>query len=210
MEKINIPTGKRIFDILMALLIAVALSPIILLLIIIFLIEKICIPSSRGPLFYSETRISQGEPFRLWKIRTFKTSALEKAEKEGVIHTKKLEENRKNLTYTGILLRQIYMDESPQLFSILIGDMSFVGPRPTNPENYAKDIERGLKSKKILRAGLTGTFQTHKHKKYGLNQEMVDLEYAEFCKNKNSLQIIFHDLIILIKTAITVLRAEGL
>jgi lipopolysaccharide/colanic/teichoic acid biosynthesis glycosyltransferase len=127
-----------------------------------------------------------------------------------MIHTKNLEKARCNMTLVGHILRQIYMDEVPQLFSVLIGDMSFVGPRPTNPENYTKDIEKGFQSKRILRAGLTGRFQTHKHVKYKLNQEAVDLEYANLCKTASGPYLVLYDLFILFQTIVTVIRAEGL
>lgn len=210
MEKVPIPKVKRLFDIIMSVIVTVAISPLLIVLIVLFLIEEILITSSRGPLFYKEIRISHGEPFPLWKMRTFKMTAINNARKIGMIHTKELERDRTNLTYTGRLMRQIYMDEAPQIFSVFVGDMSFVGPRPTNPENYERDIKKGLFAKQILRAGLTGRFQTHKHKKYGLNQEIVDLEYADLCATKSGIRILLTDLKILLQTAITVLRAEGL
>jgi lipopolysaccharide/colanic/teichoic acid biosynthesis glycosyltransferase len=211
MDPLIVPASKRVFDILASSLVMAFLSPIILFLLMLFVIEMIFILSSRGPLFYKETRISQGKPFVLWKVRVFKIGAIADAKATGVtIHTKTLEHDRKNLTFVGALLRQIYMDEIPQLYSVLVGDMSFVGPRPTNPENYEQDMIKGFQAKKILKAGLTGTFQTHKHVKYNLNQEKVDMEYALFCKTATGLQIVFHDLYILLQTVVTVLRAEGL
>lgn len=210
MNPIPLPFAKRVFDILVSTGVILILFPLIVLLLIIFIIEQIFVPSSRGSIFYKEIRISQGKPFTLWKIRTFKEEALQKARLDGEVHTKQLEQNKSNLTYTGALLRQIYMDEVPQIFSVLIGDMSMVGPRPTNVSNYKHDVEKGLLSKRILKAGLTGKFQTHKHVKYHLNQEEIDLEYARLCERGPAWKIIWHDTLILFQTVITVLRAEGL
>jgi lipopolysaccharide/colanic/teichoic acid biosynthesis glycosyltransferase len=211
MDPIPLPKAKRFFDVLASIVVILLLSPLLLALFILFILEEIFSPSARGPLFYTETRISQGKLFQLSKIRVFKTEALKKAgSTPGIIHTKKLEQSKNNLTLTGRLLRQIYMDEVPQLYAVLKGDMSLIGPRPTNPENYEKDLMNGLSAKRILVAGLTGSFQTHKHKKYNYNQEKVDMEYATFCKESSGLRIIFHDLYILLQTAVTIIRAEGL
>ncbi len=211
MEPIPIPPAKRVFDVIASFLVILFLSPLLLFLFILFILEQIFIKSARGPLFYKEIRISQGAPFLLYKIRVFKVQTLTQAKNDGgVIHTKKLEKGKGNLTYIGRLLRQIYMDEVPQIFSVFKGDMSFVGPRPTNPENYERDLLHGYNAKKILRAGLTGKFQTHKHVKYHLNQEKVDMEYATLCKTASGPTIVLHDLFILLQTVVTVLRAEGL
>lgn len=211
MKEIPLPGTKRMFDIFTSVVVIIALSPLLILLFILFSLEQIFIPSSRGSFFYNEIRISQGKQFRLWKIRTFKEEVLRKAKLTGeVIQTKQLEHDKHNLTYTGMLLRQIYMDEAPQLWSVLIGDMSFVGPRPTNVTNYESDLQKGFEAKKILKAGLTGKFQTHKHIKYNLNQEAIDMEYAGMCKEGPAWKIVFYDLSILLQTLITVFRAEGL
>lgn len=211
MNAVPIPRAKRIFDIFASILIIILLSPLIAVLLCIFVIEEIISPSARGSFFYTETRISQGKPFTLWKFRTFRTKALSDARSTGtIIHTKKLEQKKQNLTFTGRIFRQIYMDEAPQIISVLLGDMSLVGPRPTNPENYEHDIREGYQAKRILKAGLTGRFQTRKHVKYQLNQESVDMEYADFCISRNGITIILYDLKILLDTALTVLRAEGL
>jgi len=211
MNPIPIPRAKRVLDIFASILAIILLSPILLFSLLFFIIEAIFIPSTRGPFLYKETRISQGKPFTLWKIRIFKNAVLAGAKTTGkTIQTKVLERDKSNLTLIGRILRQTYMDEMPQIFSVMVGDMSFVGPRPTNPVNYECDLKRGLEAKRILKAGLTGTFQTHKHVKYNLNQEKVDMDYAQFCKTANGLQIILRDLYILLQTVVTVFRVEGL
>lgn len=211
MNIIPIPRAKRIFDIFASILVIIILSPFIAVLLCLFVLEEMFVPSARGSFFYTETRISQGKPFTLWKFRTFKTQALSDALRtRNTIHTKELEQNKKNLTITGRILRQIYMDEAPQIISVLVGDMSLVGPRPTNPENYENDVKKNFQAKRILKAGLTGRFQTRKHVKYHLNQEAVDMEYADFCASRCGLRIILHDFKILLDTGLTVFRAEGL
>src|SRR5262245_58985816 len=132
LQPIRTPLAKRLFDVIMSLALLIVLSPLWIIIIIGIILESIFIPSSRWRLFYSETRISQGQPFRLFKFRIFKESVLAESQKQnGMIQTKPLEHNPQNLTFTGRLLKQAYLDEIPQLWCVLKGDMTLVGPRPT-------------------------------------------------------------------------------
>lgn len=210
MQPIPVPAAKRAFDIVASSIVIVALTPVVGILVLLSVIEQILRPSTRGPLFYREIRISQGKPFYLRKIRTLKSAAITDARAVGMVHTKQLENTKGNFTFVGAILHRIYLDESPQLLSVFMGDMSFVGPRPTNVFNYETDVANGLQAKKILRAGLTGRFQTHKHVKYKLNQEEVDMEYARLLASAGGVRIVLHDILILLQTVITVFRAEGL
>lgn len=209
-EKIPFPTAKRCFDIFGSLLVLVALSPLVFFILAIYFLEIMVSPSARGPLLYSETRISQGKPFTIYKFRTFKVSAIESARRNGVIHTKRLENDVRNQTLAGLLFVQTYMDEYPQLFLVLLGRMSLIGPRPTNIEAYEQYVAGGGIAKTILVAGLTGKFQSHKGRKFGLNQEETDLYYAELCRTGSSWDIFKHDLGVLFQTAYTIVRAEGI
>lgn len=210
MEAVRIPILKRIFDIIGSIIIIVVLSPVMLVMLLLFYLEQLLFPRARGPLLYKETRISQGKPFNFYKIRTFTCSVLEREDGNGIVHTKNLESNFRNLTVMGMVLIQTYLDEFPPLFLIILGRMSLVGPRPTNPEAYERGFAVGLRAKTILKAGLTGYFQTHKSVKFKLNQEQVDMEYANFCRNNSGLKIIVHDMKMLLLTVLTIIRAEGL
>ncbi len=210
LEIIPLSPWKRAFDVIASASIIVALSPVITLFLIAILLERLFMPSTRGPLLYTETRISQGEPFTFYKLRTFKLSSISNARKNGTIHTKELEQDFRNFTPTGLALRQVYLDEFPQLFLVLIGRMTLVGPRPTNPVEYKNSIEGGLHAKRILKAGLTGRFQSHKSVKYGLNQEQTDMDYAHFCKTHSGPFIVLYDAVVCLQTILTILRAEGI
>lgn len=211
MEKVQIHFAKRFFDIAVSLTLIVLLLPFAIIIFLVMLIESIFISSSRGRIFYKETRISAGKPFKIYKFRIYKRDILKKIEERGeLIHTKKLEQEKKNLTYIGRGLKRIYMDELPQLINVLKGDMSLVGPRPTNPENYQELIEKGCNSKELIRAGLTGYFQSHKGLRIYKGQEELDMEYIDFVKNNPGWKVVIYDIKIIFITILTILRAEGI
>jgi len=210
MEKVKIHIEKRIFDIVFSLLAIILFSSFVILLLIAMLLESIFAPSSRGSFFYTETRISEGEPFIMYKFRIFKKSVLEKELKEKkFIHTKPLEQDKNNLTYIGRFLKSVYMDESAQLYNVLRGDMSLVGPRPTNTENSKQLYKDGKYSRFLIRAGITGYFQSQKGSEKKLEQEAVDMEYVNFCRGNPGWKVVLLDLRIIYMTIKTVFRAEG-
>lgn len=207
---IPIPFAKRLFDIVASTFCIIALAPFVLAILFFSSLERIFFMRARGPILYKETRISQGAPFTIYKFRTFKKLLISNSATNGVLHTKMIEQDFRNLTLAGMIFIQVYLDEYPQLFLVLSGKMSFVGPRPTNPEAYQNYVDNGGKAKTILRAGLTGRFQTHKSKKYGLNQETEDMAYAHFVMTHSGLRVVLYDIKILFQTILTVLRAEGI
>ena len=211
MQKVRISFAKRLFDITVSLALIVLLSPFIILIMLLMLAENIFVSSSRGGIFYAETRISQGRQFKIYKFRIYKNNILNRLREKGeLIHTKQLEQNNNNLTYVGRMLKKVYMDELPQLFNVLKGDMSLVGPRPTNPENYQDLIAKGCYSKQLIRAGLTGYFQSHKGLKIDKGQEELDMEYINFAKDNPGWKVVLYDIKIIFITILTILRAEGI
>src|SRR5579862_2319890 len=110
--------AKRLFDVVCAGLGLVLLAPLGLL---IALLIK-C--AGGGPVFYGQNRVGQfGRPFRIWKFR----SMIVNAEQSGGALTS---EDDPRITRLGRLLRKAKLDELPQLWNVLVGEMSFVGPRP--------------------------------------------------------------------------------
>jgi len=112
---------KRGLDVLAAGLGLLVLSPLGL---VLALLIKL---ADRGPVFFSQTRVGQfGKPFRMWKFR----SMVVNADKMGAPLTS---EDDRRITWIGRLLRKTKLDELPQLWNVLVGDMSLVGPRPEVP-----------------------------------------------------------------------------
>ena len=113
---------KRIFDILLSLVLIVLLSPIIIIFSVWIKLD------SKGPVFYRQERITQyGKVFKILKFRTMVLDA----DKIGNLVTTK---NDSRITKVGKKIRKYRVDEIPQLFNVLLGDMSFVGTRPESKE----------------------------------------------------------------------------
>jgi len=143
--------AKRALDIIVASLALIILSPLMLLVSILIKL------SSRGPLVYSQERVSlDGSPFKIYKFRTMTVDA----ESSGPGWTKPSDSR---VTAIGKILRALSLDELPQLFNVLKGDMSIVGPRPERPvfiEEFRKRIPHYMLRHKVP-AGMTGWAQVH-------------------------------------------------
>ena len=135
-------SGKRIFDILVSFISIVLLSPI---LIIVAIIIKL---GSKGPVLYKQLRVGlNGKPFYIYKFRTMQVNA----DKKGLLITGA---DDPRLTRVGSFLRKIKIDEIPQLFNVLKGEMSIVGPRPEVLE-YVKLYTNEQKRVLTVKPGMT-------------------------------------------------------
>ena len=199
-------TAKYAMDRLLAALLVLLLSPLFLAAILALLVERLFDRDAAGPLFWSEIRISDGRPFRLFKFRTLKRSVLEQI---GVGETSwHYQRDFANHTRAGHLLTLYYVDELPQLFSILMGHMSFVGPRPKPPREYEIELARGQVALRYLRGGMTGPHQLTKGRagQFRFKSE----EYLNRCQEAGPFDLVWGDLVMLSKTLGLVRRGEGL
>ncbi|MCR4323003.1 MAG: sugar transferase [Candidatus Azambacteria bacterium] len=196
-EKGFFEVEKRAFDIMCSFfvgLIALPFLPFIALCILM---------NSKGPVFYTQQRVGKnGDIFRLIKFRTM----VENAERSGIQWTQAKDER---ITKVGNFLRRTRVDELPQLWNVLKGDMSFVGPRPERPEFIAK-LEQEIpyyQMRHLVRPGLTGWAQIHQP--FGgasVSDSMEKLQYdLYYIKNRNFVI----DVDILAKTVLVILRREG-
>lgn len=134
--------AKRTFDIIVASLLVVILSPILLLLSILIKID------SPGPAMFRQVRVTTyGKPFRIFKFRTM----VNNADKIGTQVTTK---GDSRVTRMGKMLRGCRLDELPQLFNVLKGEMSFVGTRP-EVEKYVAHYTDEMKATLLMPAGIT-------------------------------------------------------
>lgn len=133
---------KRCFDVVVAAVMLVCLSPIML----VIAIAIVC--DSPGGVFYRQERVTQyGKIFRIHKFRTMVSNA-------DKIGTQVTVENDSRITKIGSVLRKYRLDETPQIFDVLAGNMSFVGTRPEVTE-YVKKYTKEIRATLLLPAGIT-------------------------------------------------------
>jgi lipopolysaccharide/colanic/teichoic acid biosynthesis glycosyltransferase len=199
------PIPKRLLDLLVSGVLLVVFLPVLLVVLVAFALDVLLSPRDRGSLFYREARISRGRTFGLLKFRTLRRDVLERS----AGHARLLEADAANLTWIGRrLLKPWYVDELPQLWNVVRGDISLVGPRPWPPELVDRQRAEGLTYRDELTAGLTGTAQITKGS--GQRYADLDLAYAERFRSLGSWALVRYDLQILVRTIGVIARGEGL
>ncbi|MGL5839700.1 MAG: TIGR03013 family XrtA/PEP-CTERM system glycosyltransferase [Sphingorhabdus sp.] len=189
--------AKRLFDIVASSILLLLTLPIILLFAILVKLE------SRGPAFYSQKRVGLfGETFHVHKLRSMRTDA--EAEGKAVWAT----QNDPRVTRIGKLIRMVRIDELPQSWCVLKGDMSFVGPRPERPE-FVADLEAQLPyfaERHMVKPGITGWAQINFPYGASIDDARQKLEYdLYYAKNYTP----FLDIVILMQTIRVILWPEG-
>jgi exopolysaccharide biosynthesis polyprenyl glycosylphosphotransferase len=196
---------KRSVDFVVSALLLIVLSPVI---VAITVAVKLTSP---GPAFFRQKRLGlDGKPFTLFKFRTMRTDAEQILKDSPSLHAKYLENNFKlpkgedpRLAPLGGFLRATSLDELPQLFNVLIGEMSLVGPRPIVPPEA---VHYGDSAMLFMSAkpGMTGHWQVSGRSEIAEYEKRVELD-LEYIRD----QSIGKDLEILLRTVPAVLRRKG-
>ena len=188
---------KRLFDIFFAVIGLIIVVPLIPILILLVKLD------SRGSLFFRQRRVGEGgKEFLIYKLRTMRQDA---ESKTGAVWAQK---NDPRITRMGQLLRKIRFDELPQLYNVLKGDMSFIGPRPERPE-MIKMLEEKIpyySERHSVKPGITGWAQIKYAYGASIEDAMEKLKYDLFYIKHMSL---FLDLLILLETTKVVLFGRG-
>ena len=175
--------AKRTLDALLAALGLVIASPVML-------ITAIAIKAyDNGPVIYRQVRLTKdGKPFEILKFRSMRVDA----EKDGVARLAADQDSR--ITTVGRIIRTVHFDELPQLWNILRGDMSIVGPRPERPE-IAAQYEQEMPAFSLrlqVKAGLTGTAQVYgRYNTEPRDKLKMDLMYINNMSLGEDLKLIF-------------------
>ncbi|MCI8354152.1 MAG: exopolysaccharide biosynthesis polyprenyl glycosylphosphotransferase [Lachnospiraceae bacterium] len=187
--------AKRLIDIVCALILLIITSPVMLT-------TAVCIKCyDKGPVLYKQVRCTMGgREFRIMKFRSMRVDA----ERDGVARLASKNDSR--ITPVGKFIRAVRIDELPQLFNILSGDMSFIGPRPERPEiirQYVEDMPEFVFRMKV-KAGLAGYAQVYgKYNTTPYDKLKLDLTYIENYSVWMDIRLMLLTLKILIKAEST-------
>ncbi|EDZ47516.1 undecaprenyl-phosphate galactose phosphotransferase [Rhodobacterales bacterium Y4I] len=196
--------GKRIFDILFALLLLPVLVPVILILWGVVRLDG-------GPGFFGHTRVGQnGKPFKCWKVRSMVVDAESRLQAHLDSNPEAAAEwerdhkltNDPRINRLGRILRKTSLDELPQIWNVLRGEMSFVGPRPIVTKELQK-YGRSASAYLAQKPGITGLWQISGRNNISYDERVaLDVAYLS-CRG------FFKDLTIIVRTGAAVLRRTG-
>ncbi len=188
---------KRLFDLVFALVLIVLALPIMLVTTLLILID------SRGPIFYVQERVGlNGRLFNVVKFRSMRTDA----EKDGKPRWASASDDR--VTRVGRVIRKVRIDELPQLFNVLAGTMSLVGPRPERPyfvDQLTKQIPY-FAVRQSIKPGVTGWAQVRYRYGESVEDAAEKLQYDLYYVKNNSLLL---DLVVIFETVGVVLMGWG-
>lgn len=188
---------KRMLDIVLASAFLILVAPLFPFIVLAIKLD------SPGSVFFSQTRVGMGG--KLFKIIKFRSMGQDAEAALGPVWAT---DGDPRVTRIGRFLRKSRLDEVPQLWNVLVGDMSFVGPRPERPE-FDENLEREIpfyRARRAVRPGLTGWAQV----RHGYGNTMLDalrkVEYDLYYIKNESLYL---DLLIILRTVAVVLRLGG-
>jgi len=193
--------AKRVFDATVAAIAIIALLPLFLAIAIVIRRD------SEGPILFSQQRVGRnGKTFRMFKYRSMVVDAeqrLEQLRSENEAHGALFKmRNDPRVTRVGHILRKFSLDELPQLWNVLVGDMSLVGPRPPL-QSEVEEYERHVRRRLFIKPGLTGMWQVNGRSDLDWEESVrLDLYYVENWS-------LTGDLLILWRTARVVLNGTG-
>lgn len=189
--------GKRLLDIFFSLILLPLIVPVILVMALVVKLDG-------GPVFFGHKRIGMGGTiYRCWKIRTMSTNAESRIVElcnnspdiaaEWELYQKLKDDPR--ISKVGKVLRATRLDELPQVWNVLTGQMSFVGPRPFTPDQQSTYLAHGGLSYFAIRPGITGSWQVRRNPVSAFTQRITfDEDYAKKISFLTDMKIILKTL----------------
>lgn len=187
---------KRVIDFFVSLII----SPIVLIICIIF--GLLIYIEDKGDIFYiSERRGINGSMFKMYKLRSMKLNSPDLRNPDGSTYNSNKDER---LTKTGKLIRKLSIDELPQIFNVLKGEMSFIGPRPSLVSMRYDELDEYRKKRLNVLPGITGYSQAYYRNTISQSEKIIkDCWYVDNISLSTDLKILIKTIkIVLFKTGI--------
>lgn len=187
---------KRLLDIIISLL----ALPFVGLVIVLF--APIIYFTDRGPVFYNAPRMGKdGKPFKMFKLRSMKVNAPVLKNADGSTYSG---DDDPRVTKIGRIMRKLSIDELPQILNVLIGDMSFVGPRPNLVVGDYREYDDIRKKRLKVRPGITGYSQAYFRNSISQNEK-----FANDCYYVDHVSFVF-DVKILVQTVKSVVCSKNI
>ena len=208
-HSLKVPFPKLLFDKVVAGIILLFCLPVVLVLLLANLVEGLIIPENRGPLFFYYNAVSEGRIFKKWKIRLIKEKYIDKElQAQGDWHAYQNEWMPEARTHLGAFVKKFYLDEIPQFYMVLKGDMSLVGPRPLAIHHYERDLAQGNVTRKLIRGGLLG----YGHVRKGtpeFGKPVYEYEYVYRYLHYSPFKLLMTDLYVIWRGVVVVLKGGG-
>lgn len=200
---------KVCFDKLVAAVMLVFSAPIFLVLKLAYVIEGWLIPENAGPMFFYYNAISAGRVIPKYKVRLIKMKYIEpEGAKRHDWIAYSAEWSADSRTHVGQFVKKFYLDELPQFYSVLIGDMSVVGPRPLSIMHYERDRAQGNVTRFLLRGGLLGLGHINKGTPE-MGNPVYEYEYVDQYLKRSSWGLLMLDLWIVWRGFLVIVKGGG-
>jgi len=201
---------KVLFDKLIASVTLLLAVPLLLLLKVAYEIEGWLIPENAGPMFFYYNAVSAGKVIPKYKIRLIKMKYinLEAAKRHDWI-AYSAEWSPSSRTFVGQFAKKFYLDELPQFYSVIIGDMSIVGPRPLSILHYERDRAQGNVTRFLIKGGLLGLGHINKGTSE-MGNPIYEYHYVDQYIKQSSLGILFLDLWVIWRGILLIVKGGGL
>lgn len=200
---------KLVFDKVLAAAMLLLATPVLFLLKLAYLIEGWSIPENAGPMFFYYNAVSGGKVIPKYKLRLIKLKFIDPdGAKRHDWLAYSAEWTPESRTYVGQFVKKFYLDELPQFYSVLVGDMSIVGPRPLSMLHYERDRAQGNITRFLLRGGMLGLGHVNKGTPE-MGKPIYEYEYAEQYKNQSSLGLLMLDAWIMWRGFLVIVKGGG-